>query len=196
MAEGPAENNKPSAEMGEQTAVQGSMKPLQNNEMEEHRKTPPQTETQTTVEQGETLMANSLHGRSCSLPRQKKLGDSSPSPIVAIVSPMPSLTRGQTMATEQEPTNTTATNNTSQDKLSSGNDKQSETLTNKEETEDPLLGIAPMTPLGLFTGLNQQGQGTRINFSRGRNSQEYQQNIQTVNTATIFTGKKADSSYS
>ena len=48
MAEGPAENNKPSAEMGEQTAVQGSMKPLQNNEMEEHRKTPPQTETQTT----------------------------------------------------------------------------------------------------------------------------------------------------
>ena len=100
------------------------------------------------------------------------------------------------MATEQEPTNTTATNNTSQDKLSSGNDKQSETVTNKEETEDPLLGIAPMTPLGLFTGLNQQGQGTRINFSRGRNSQEYQQNIQTVNTATIFTGKKADSSYS
>ena len=74
----------------------------------------------------------------------------SPSPNVAIVSPMPSLRRNE-------------------GSLSRDGDK-------KEEVEDPLQGIAPMAPLGLYRGRN----GAEKVRGRGEVG-----SMQTVNTALV-----------
>ena len=96
--------------------------------------------------------ASSQLTATCSLPRQKRRGDMSPSPNVAIVSPMPSLKRPQ-RAREEE--------------------------LKKEDSEDPLRGIAPMAPLGLFRG-RQEVKG-RVEVG----------SMQTVNTA-IITGSSGE----
>jgi len=66
-----------------------------------------------------------------SLPRQKRRGDLPPSPNVAIVSPMPVLQQREGAEGEEGEKKAAA----------------------REDSEDPLQGIAPMAPLGgLFRG--------------------------------------------
>jgi len=116
-------------------------------------------------------MSSSFHSRTCSLPRQRRLGDSSPSPNVAIVSPMPNLTKSKSVS---ESTPGRMRGNSSSDTNREG-----------EDNDDPLRGIAPMAPLGGFSGRSSI---SRPSFSPYDMTGERTHNIQTVNTSGLLSG--------
>ena len=118
-------------------------------------------------------MTSSFHSRTCSLPRQRRLGDSSPSPNVAIVSPMPNLTKSKSVS---ESTPGRMRGNSSSDTNREG-----------EDNDDPLRGIAPMAPLGGFSGRSSI---SRPSFSPYDMTGERTHNIQTVNTSGLLSGKE------
>ena len=91
--------------------------------------------------------------KNSSLPRQKRRGDLPPSPNVAIVSPMPALQLQRPREGGEE-------------------EKKS---ASREESEDPMQGIAPMAPLGLFRS--------------GRGPERRGASETSVNTAALLTGK-------
>eukprot|EP00090_Calanus_glacialis_P010676 TRINITY_DN19122_c0_g1_i1.p1 TRINITY_DN19122_c0_g1~~TRINITY_DN19122_c0_g1_i1.p1 ORF type:complete len:1943 (-),score=331.98 TRINITY_DN19122_c0_g1_i1:185-6013(-) len=116
-------------------------------------------------------MTSSFHSRTCSLPRQRRLGDSSPSPNVAIVSPMPNMAKSKSVS--ESPSGRTRGNSSS------------DTNREGEENDDPLRGIAPMAPLGGFSGRSSI---SRPAFSPYDMTGERTHNIQTVNTSGLLSG--------
>lgn len=118
-------------------------------------------------------MNASFHSRTCSLPRQRRLGDSSPSPNVAIVSPMPNMVKSKSIS---ESLGGRMRGNSTSDTNREG-----------EENNDPLRGIAPMAPLGGFSGRSSI---SRPSFSPYDMAGERTHNIQTVNTSGLISGKK------
>jgi len=104
----------------------------------------------------EPSMTSSFHSRTCSLPR------------VAIVSPMPNISKSKSVS---ESTPGRGRGNSSSDTNREG-----------EENDDPLIGIAPMAPLG------GRASNSRPSFSPYEMRGERTHNIQTMNTTGLISG--------